>query len=107
MSAKRRDLLVCALLVAGAALLPLVSGVRYTVTQTTFFFIWATVVVQWNLVFGVGGIFSLAQVALFAVGAYTTAMLGYYFGASGAHPGGGVMGAAGRLAAQEVLKDWR
>ncbi|BCH27929.1 branched-chain amino acid ABC transporter permease [Mesorhizobium sp. L-8-3] len=82
MTAKRRDLLVCAFLALGAALLPLVSGVRYTVTQTTFFFIWATVVVQWNLVFGIGGIFSLAQVALFAVGAYTTAMLGYYFGAS-------------------------
>lgn len=34
---------------------------------------------QWNLVLGIGGIFSLAQMALFAVGAYSTAMLGYYF----------------------------
>jgi len=38
---------------------------------------------------------------------FRTPLPGYYFGASGAHPGGGVMGAAGKLAAQEVLKDWR
>ena len=82
MTARRRDLFLCLILAGFAALLPVVSGVRYTVTQTTFFFIWATVVVQWNLVFGIGGIFSLAQMALFAVGAYTAAMLGYYLGAS-------------------------
>jgi phytoene dehydrogenase-like protein len=38
---------------------------------------------------------------------FRTPLPGYYFGASGAHPGGGVMGAAGKLAAQEALKDWR
>ncbi len=38
---------------------------------------------------------------------YRTPLPGYYFGAAGAHPGGGVMGAAGRLAAMEVLKDWK
>ena len=38
---------------------------------------------------------------------YRTPLPGYYFGAAGAHPGGGVMGAAGRLAALEVLKDWK
>ena len=43
--------------------------------QMTMFFIWAIVVTQWNLVLGVAGIFSLAQMALFAVGAYATAML--------------------------------
>jgi phytoene dehydrogenase-like protein len=36
---------------------------------------------------------------------FRTPLRGYYFGASGAHPGGGVMGAAGRLAALEALKD--
>jgi branched-chain amino acid transport system permease protein len=34
------------------------------------------VVIQWNLVFGVAGIFSLAQLALFAVGGYCAAVLG-------------------------------
>ncbi len=38
---------------------------------------------------------------------FRTPLKGYYFGASGAHPGGGVMGAAGMLAAKEILKDWR
>ena len=36
---------------------------------------------------------------------FRTPLKGYYFGASGAHPGGGVMGAAGMLAAKEILKD--
>jgi len=53
---------------------------RYLITQTTLFFIWATVVTQWNLVLGVGGAFSLAQMALFACGAYGAALLGFYFG---------------------------
>ncbi len=38
---------------------------------------------------------------------FRTPLPGYYFGASGAHPGGGVMGAAGKLAAHEILKDQR
>jgi phytoene dehydrogenase-like protein len=38
---------------------------------------------------------------------FRTPLPGYYFGAAGAHPGGGVMGAAGKLAATEALKDWR
>jgi branched-chain amino acid transport system permease protein len=75
----RRDIITLVILVALAALLPAVTGMRYIVTQATLFFIWAIVVTQWNLVLGVGGIFSLAQMALFAVGAYATAMLGYYF----------------------------
>jgi phytoene dehydrogenase-like protein len=36
---------------------------------------------------------------------FRTPLKGYYFGASGGHPGGGVMGAAGMLAAKEILKD--
>jgi phytoene dehydrogenase-like protein len=38
---------------------------------------------------------------------FRTPLLGYYLAASGAHPGGGVMGAAGKLSAQEILKDWK
>jgi phytoene dehydrogenase-like protein len=36
---------------------------------------------------------------------FRTPIRGYYFGAAGAHPGGGVMGAPGMLAAREMLKD--
>jgi branched-chain amino acid transport system permease protein len=77
-SAAKRDIVLCLVLAATVALLPLFVGTRYIITQTTLFFIWAIVVTQWNLVLGVAGIFSLAQMALFAVGAYATAMLGYY-----------------------------
>lgn len=79
MSPVKRDIIICLLLAAAMAVIPQVVGMRYIVTQTTLFFIWATVVTQWNLVLGVAGIFSLAQMALFAVGAYATAMLGNYF----------------------------
>ncbi|WP_374653657.1 branched-chain amino acid ABC transporter permease [Dongia sp.] len=75
----RRDLLIGLGLVILFALVPAFIGMRYFVTQATLFFIWGIVVLQWNLVLGVGGIFSLAQMALFAVGAYATAMFGYYF----------------------------
>jgi len=76
----RRDIVIGLVLLALAAAMPLVFTTRYIITQATLFFIWAVVVTQWNLVLGVGGIFSLAQMAIFASGAYATAMLGYYLG---------------------------
>lgn len=79
MSKAKRDILVCLALTALLALVPLFIGTRYVITMMTLFFIWGIVVTQWNLVLGVAGIFSLAQMALFAVGAYATAMLAYYF----------------------------
>lgn len=68
------------LLLATAVAVPFIFNINYLVTQVTLTFIYATVVTQWNLVYGVAGIFSLAQMALFAVGAYAAAMLGFYFG---------------------------
>jgi branched-chain amino acid transport system permease protein len=65
-------------LLALASALPFVFPVNYVIAQVTLLFIWATVVTQWNLVYGVAGIFSLAQMALFAVGAYAAAMLAFY-----------------------------
>jgi phytoene dehydrogenase-like protein len=38
---------------------------------------------------------------------YRTPIRGLYVCGSAAHPGGGIMGAPGRLAALEVLKDWK
>jgi branched-chain amino acid transport system permease protein len=74
----RRDVIIGLACLLVAVIVPILLGGRYVITQATVFFIWAIVVVQWNLVLGVGGIFSLAQMALFAVGAYATAMLGFY-----------------------------
>ena len=61
MTPVKRDILIGLVLVAAACALPFLFPGRYIVTQATLFFIWAVVVVQWNLVLGVGGIFSLAQ----------------------------------------------
>ena len=77
---KRQDLLIGLILLAVAVGFPFTDPPRFILTQTITLFIWATVVSQWNLVFGVAGIFSLAQVALFVVGAYITAMLSLYLG---------------------------
>jgi phytoene dehydrogenase-like protein len=38
---------------------------------------------------------------------YRTPIRNFYLCGAGTHPGGGVMGASGRLAALEILKDWR
>jgi phytoene dehydrogenase-like protein len=37
---------------------------------------------------------------------YRAPLHGLYQCGSGTHPGGGIMGASGRLAALEMLKDW-
>lgn len=80
MSTVRKDIFIGLVLLAVALVLPLLLPGRYLIGQFTLFFIWATVVTQWNLVFGVAGIFSLAQMAIFAFGGYVTAMLGLYGG---------------------------
>ena len=67
MSARTRDILIALALAGLLALVPLFIGTRYIITQMTLFFIWAMVVSQWNLVLGVAGIFSLAQMALTVV----------------------------------------
>ena len=76
----RRDFIIGLVVLAVLIATPFIWPTRYVLGQFTLFFIWATVVTQWNLVFGVAGIFSLAQMALFAMGGYVTGMLGLYFG---------------------------
>ena len=72
------DLIIGIALMAFFIAIPLLGPSRYVITQITLFFLWATVVTQWNLVFGVAGIFSLGHMALFAFGGYMTGMLGLY-----------------------------
>lgn len=78
MTPVQRDTLIGASLLTVAIVLPLFFSGRYFLGQMTLLFIWATVVSQWNLVFGVAGIFSLAQMAIFAFGGYVAAMIGLY-----------------------------
>jgi len=48
--------------------------------QVVLALFYATIASQWNLLFGFAGIFSLAQMAIFAFGGYVTAMICFYFG---------------------------
>ena len=75
---KYRDVIIFAILLAIAIAFPWMGVKRYLIASVLIMFCYATVVSQWNLVFGIAGIFSLAQVAIFAFGAYTTAILGRY-----------------------------
>lgn len=78
MNSIRKDILIGLILLGLAVILPFFLPGRYIIGQFTLFFIWATVVTQWNIVFGFAGIFSLAQMAIFTFGGYVTAMLGLY-----------------------------
>ena len=64
------------------ALIPLATSNAYILRLVILAFIWISVNSSWNLVMGVSGIFSLAQLALFAIGGYVSAMLALYFGIS-------------------------
>ncbi len=75
---KHRDIIIFLILLGIAIAFPYMGVKRYLIASALIMFCYATVVSQWNLVFGMAGIFSLAQVAIFAFGAYTTAVLGRY-----------------------------
>ncbi len=76
----RRDIAIGLFFLAIAIAIPFIDSSRSTMTQVILLFIWASIVTQWNLVFGVAGIFSLAQMAVFTMGGYTAAMLSLYMG---------------------------
>lgn len=76
----RNDLMIGAALLAMAIAAPFVIDSKYLIGQMIVGLFWASIAVQWNLLFGYAGVFSLAQMALFAVGGYGTAMLSIYLG---------------------------
>jgi branched-chain amino acid transport system permease protein len=75
----RLDLSIGLPLLALAVLIPVFGPSKYLVGQITLFFIWAATVTQWNLIWGVAGIYSLAHMAVFVLGGYVLAMFGFYF----------------------------
>jgi branched-chain amino acid transport system permease protein len=67
-----------------AVLLPWVTlrlaGGRFITHLIITFFVWGIVTQCWNLIMGVSGIYSFGQLALYAVGAWTTGTLALHFG---------------------------
>ena len=78
------NLLYIGIAVVIAVLLPwlitLLDGGRFILHLVILFFGWGIVVQCWNLIMGVSGIYSFGQVALFAIGGWTTAMLATHLG---------------------------
>jgi branched-chain amino acid transport system permease protein len=74
------DLAISLILIAAAIALPFLVDSRYVLGQVVLALFYATIASQWNLLFGFSGIFSLAQMAIFAFGGYVTAMICFYFG---------------------------
>lgn len=64
------------------AVLPAFIGQRYLLGEIIVFMLWASVAVQWNVLLGHAGVFSLGQMLFFAVGAYAVGMAGAYLGLS-------------------------
>lgn len=92
-----RDLGIGAALVAGLIIFGLATGNVVLLSLMTVGIIWASLNVSWNLVVGYGGVFSFGQIAFFACGAYSSAILNHHFGMS---PflgllAGGIAGAVG------------
>jgi branched-chain amino acid transport system permease protein len=56
------------------------NGGRFFLHLIILFFGWGMVVQCWNLIMGVSGIYSFGQVALFAVGGWTTSVLATSYG---------------------------
>ena len=75
----RTDLIISLLLIAAAVALPFFVDSRYILGQVVLALFYAIIASQWNLLFGFAGIFSLAQMAIYAFGGYVTAMLCFYF----------------------------
>ena len=57
-----------------------VNGGGFILHLIILFFGWGMVVQCWNLIMGVSGIYSFGQVALFAIGGWTTAVLATHYG---------------------------
>jgi len=75
---RNTDLKIAVLLSFVLLALPLLVDSRYIMGQVILAMFYAIIATQWNLLFGFAGIFSLAQMAIFALGGYVTAMLCSY-----------------------------
>lgn len=98
--AMRMHLLGVALFLLAMCLLPMFVGQRYLVGEIIVFMFWASVAVQWNVLMGHAGVFSLGQMLFFAIGSYAVAMASAYLDMT---PWASIIAAAGISAAVALL----
>ena len=77
-----RSLIAPFVLLVLGLILPLLFQNAYVWSEATLMLTWATVALNWNLVFRIAGIYSFAQMIFFAAGGYTLAMLASHYGIS-------------------------
>ncbi|KPQ06096.1 MAG: branched-chain amino acid transport system permease protein [Rhodobacteraceae bacterium HLUCCA12] len=102
-----RDLAVLLVAVGLLGLLGLFVDDTYFLHVLILCFVWVIVVAAWDLVMGYAGILSFAQLALFAIGSYASAMLSINHGVPPllAIPAGAVVtGVAGALIAWPSMR---
>jgi len=87
-------------LLAVAAPLPFILP-EYMITTLIMFFIWAVVAQSWNLVWGIAGVWTLGQMAIFAMAGYVTGWLILHLGLSPYLAA--VLGIVGAVAASVVM----
>jgi branched-chain amino acid transport system permease protein len=78
----QKNLFFALLLFVLMATVPLVITQRYLLGEVITFMLWVSVALQWNVLMGHAGVFSLGQMLFFVSGSYTVAMLGAYLGVS-------------------------
>lgn len=78
----QKNLLILVAVLAAIAVLPLFVTQRYFLGEIVLFMIWASVAVQWNVLLGHAGVFSLGQMLFFAIGAYAVGMMGVFLDVS-------------------------
>ena len=66
--------------IAALVAIPFTVHSRYLLGEAVLALFYAIIAVQWNLLFGFAGVFSLAQMAIFGFGGYAAAMLCVYLG---------------------------
>ena len=72
--------IILSVLVLALALFPVVWGDPYFLHLLILFFIYGTLVSNWNILFGYMGIFCFGQQAFFGIGAYGSAIFAMRFG---------------------------
>ena len=77
-----KQLLISVFVIFLFAILPFFLTQRYLLGEVIVFFFWAMVAMNWNLLMGHAGVFSLAQMLFFATGAYGVAMAITFLGLS-------------------------
>ena len=76
------DRLLIGILLIVALVAPWVLHTPYWLNLLVLICVYAIVNQSWNLIMGYAGIWSFGQLALFGVGAYTTALMTYHYGIS-------------------------